>query len=1676
MATYTAGSARVPLVPDLRDFHRTANRKIEARRLRAKVELIPDVQRLQSRLNGSSVSIKTQLKIDIAQFKQDVKALSPVQVKLEADLARLQARLQSSHVRMRVQLEIDRAHLRAQIESLPVYTVRAIVRLDDTAARGRLETLARDRTVDVNVNTRGSKALSAIAGGAGSLATSMLSATASVGKFLGIAGSLVVVAGSAVPVIGALAASVAAVGGAAAGAGVAGLSAMIAVVGTLKVATSGVADAFTNAFDPEKAEEFYKALAKLSPQAQDFVLSIRGVVGAWKEMGAQTAVQDALFAGLGAKITHLGDIALPAVRDSMLTVADGFNEGAASALNFLTSVQGAGMLEQWLTASANMGANLGSAIGNLVPGLLAVGTTASEVFSPMTDGMAGAARGMSDWLIKARESGELAETIRGAVDTAKQFGAVLADIGGIISGVFSAAQAGSGSVLGSLGNTISLVNDWVNSFTGQEALTSFFQSVTAAVSAVLPVFLDLAGIIGGQVAPVIADIAVALGPVLIEIVRGIGYAFAAFAPAIPPLVSVIGMLGTTIANLMPVVGPVLGKIVTLFASLLAAVLPILEPLITLAAGILTPLADALTLVVDALAPVIGALVGALMPVIQALMPVFADLVNIFATFLVDAINQLLPVLQPMLMAFGQLVVALLPLIPPLLQVAIQLFPTLVTIIAAVLPIVTELITNFTKLVNFLVPILIPVIERVSSVVTTVFNAVASVISGVINNTIVPALRWFGDRIDNVVSIARQAPEWIQEKWNSLVDFFTGLPGRIGSAVSGMWDGIKNAFKDMLNTIIDWWNGLSLGWDKIEVKFGPDIPAFHLDMPDIPRLRTGGPLAGGTSPNKDDIPLLGAKGEFMMQAAAVDKYGLSFMELINAGKFGGAFATGGSIGGATAATPLAAAGLIDTSLLVSVLQQIAVNTGATAAAVPAAVGAAGGAAGAATGGDPAADPIAATAGMVTPLVDTALPAFATFAQGLADTKATLIDPVFAGIETATTGLGTAFTTQLGVIATPAWSLFGTNLSLTNAGIIQPTFGAVQASLGATGLAFVNTVNGTINPQWLAAGNHIRAVQTGPVETAFRETRDSLMYTANTFGPATGMIATQWSGVKEGTAAPVRYTIGTVFNDGLVGMWNSVTDLIGTSKMAAYPIRFATGGVVPGGGAPRADDVPALLSSKEFVAPVDMISDIGGGSWSRGAGMLESARRRSLGPKSTRGMGAEGLFSAYADGGVAQGTPAWNALKRGHDFARHWNGSPYVWGGSFGPNGGTDCSGYMSSIADVILGGNGLMRQWATGSFPGGGGSQGASGPQGFVQGLGAGFSIGVSTEHTAGTLGGVPGLPTVNVESGGSHGNVAYGGPAVGADSGQFPSRYHLAIVDGSFVSAGGGGGTFDPSAMAAEMQKPFIDKVNASLAAYKQPGIVGELPPKTWDKMKGAADSKINAKIQEMLASGGMGPLGSGSEFYAKEIIAAAKLRNLGPDGAAIGVATAIVESGLKMYANAGVPESLSFPHDAVGSDHDSVGLFQQRQAGWGTLQQRMNPRASAGLFFDRLMSFDWRSMDPGAAAQKVQVSAFPDRYGQAMPQARGLVTQLGYDGGGWLDPGISTVFNGFRKPEAILSPAESEAFLGIANQFLDDARSGSSYTGQHVENQWVVDPDEITAKTSRAVRQAIRQDVTLGV
>ncbi|SCL21022.1 Peptidase family M23 [Micromonospora nigra] len=113
------------------------------------------------------------------------------------------------------------------------------------------------------------------------------------------------------------------------------------------------------------------------------------------------------------------------------------------------------------------------------------------------------------------------------------------------------------------------------------------------------------------------------------------------------------------------------------------------------------------------------------------------------------------------------------------------------------------------------------------------------------------------------------------------------------------------------------------------------------------------------------------------------------------------------------------------------------------------------------------------------------------------------------------------------------------------------------------------------------------------------------------------------------------------------------------------------------------------------------------------------------------------------------------------------------------------------------------------------------------------------------------------------------------------------------------------------------------------------------------------------------------------------------PRGWVVAVATAMQESRLLNLANRTVAQSRRIPNQGVGADHDSVGLFQQR-ASWGTVEQRMTPEYAARKFYEKLVQVPgWQTMPLTRAAQRVQISAFPDAYAKHEDLAARIVDAL---------------------------------------------------------------------------------------
>jgi hypothetical protein len=188
-------------------------------------------------------------------------------------------------------------------------------------------------------------------------------------------------------------------------------------------------------------------------------------------------------------------------------------------------------------------------------------------------------------------------------------------------------------------------------------------------------------------------------------------------------------------------------------------------------------------------------------------------------------------------------------------------------------------------------------------------------------------------------------------------------------------------------------------------------------------------------------------------------------------------------------------------------------------------------------------------------------------------------------------------------------------------------------------------------------------------------------------------------------------------------------------------------------------------------------------------------------------------------------------------------------------------------------------------------------------------------------------------------------------------------------------------------------------------------------------------------------------------IIAVGKSENVPAEGQLIAVMAALTESSLRVLSNTtSYPRSGRIPNDGNGSDHDSLGLFQMRPStGWGNLAHLMDPVWSSRAFYGGqdgpnhgsprgLLDIDgWRTMDSGAAAQAVEVSAYPDRYALTQPVAEQILSTLT-----GLSPGSGACAAPGDQTPANLPPGFARALIAAAAKQIGTPYvwGGGSFTG----------------------------------
>ncbi|MGX1738541.1 hypothetical protein ACWIB8_05130 [Corynebacterium flavescens] len=441
------------------------------------------------------------------------------------------------------------------------------VRADTSQAMAEIARVSRDQsmTVDVDVDTAAASAqVAALKAQTDGVGRSL----SMVGLYAGAIGGIGALASGSVAPVASLATGLVSMSGAlltlpaAAVAAGAGLAAV--VTGSL-----GLSDAFSEMNGD--AEKFEQALSELAPTAAEFVRSIKEVSSEWSDM--QETVQDSLFTGLGDSVREFTSSQLPVLESGLSGINAEINTGLRASISQFSSEAAALDFSTFLDNSARSASGLSLAAAPLSQIFIDLATVGSEYLPEMAQSFGLATQRWSEMLSTARESGRLNEIIESGMSATGAMVDGLSDAGGILTGVFRAADEVGQPMISTLGTVLDLTHQWVDSTKGQESLVQFFTTTSAAVSDLAPSLGTVAEVLVGDLIPGVAGFISGAGPGLNDFVtgladgldgavpalsslgQGVGDVLSALQPLTPVLSTAVDLVGTAGGVLSSVAGP-----------------------------------------------------------------------------------------------------------------------------------------------------------------------------------------------------------------------------------------------------------------------------------------------------------------------------------------------------------------------------------------------------------------------------------------------------------------------------------------------------------------------------------------------------------------------------------------------------------------------------------------------------------------------------------------------------------------------------------------------------------------------------------------------------------------------------------------------------------------------------------------------------------------------------------------------------------------------------------------------------------------------------------------------------------------------------------------------------------------------------------------------------------------
>jgi tape measure domain-containing protein len=181
---------------------------------------------------------------------------------------------------------------------------------------------------------------------------------------------------------------------------------------------------------------------------------------------------------------------------------------------------------------------------------------------------------------------------------------------------------------------------------------------------------------------------------------------------------------------------------------------------------------------------------------------------------------------------------------------------------------------------------------------------------------------------------------------------------------------------------------------------------------------------------------------------------------------------------------------------------------------------------------------------------------------------VIKAIFDGIVREIQFVGDVFTWLYQNIVKPVFDGISGAISWVWNNVLVPLFNGFMTTLQQVGNFFTWLYEVAIKPAFDGIGNAIKWVWENVIKPVFDTLSNFIQKTIpDAFNAGVDFIKTAWDRIQDIAKAPVRFVIDTVINDGLIGAFNNIANVLpGIDKLprVALPAGFADGGYTGDGG--------------------------------------------------------------------------------------------------------------------------------------------------------------------------------------------------------------------------------------------------------------------------------------------------------------------------------------------------------------------------------------------------------------------------------------------------------------------------------------------------------------------------------